>query len=269
MFLKTKGLNVFKNRYAGKLRWQKLFNSLKFIILRGLNYGDGGSIELSGEIELIQSLNNWDNGKNKFVVFDVGANQGDYCGALLKNLTLPGLEIWCFEPSPTAFSHLQKACGENPAVHLIQIGFSNVAGVFPLYTDEPGTTTASLFPLERAFNAPEKLHQFEMITVGTIDGFAAQNNITYIDFLKMDIEGNELNALMGAENMLKNKAIKSIQFEFGSCNIDSRTYFRDFWYLLNADYNIFRVVKDGLVPITYYTEYDEIFATINYYAELK
>ncbi|HWZ03610.1 MAG TPA: FkbM family methyltransferase, partial [Mucilaginibacter sp.] len=87
--------------------------------------------------------------------------------------------------------------------------------------------------------------------------------------LKLDIEGNELNALKGAEKMLKSKSVKSIQFEFGTCNIDSRTYFRDFWFLLNQDYNIFRVVKDGLYPITAYTEYDEVFATINYYAELK
>lgn len=269
MFLNRKGLDFFKKHYAGKLKWQKLFNSLKFIILRGLNYGDGSAIELSGEIELIRSLNKRENGNDKFVVFDVGANHGDYCNALLKNLTIKELEIWCFEPSPVAFGSLQKACGTNPSVNLIQIGFSNVAGTFPLYTSEPGTTTASLFPLERAFNAPEKLHEFEMITVGTIDEFAKQNNIKHIDFLKLDIEGNELNALVGAGNLLKSKSIRSIQFEFGSCNIDSRTYFRDFWYLLNADYNIFRVVKDGLFPITDYTEYDEIFVTINYYAELK
>jgi FkbM family methyltransferase len=269
MSIRTKGLDIFKNRYAGKLKRQKLFNSLKFIILRGLNYGDGGSIELSGEIELIKSLSSRDNNDNKFVIFDVGANHGDYCNALLKNLAVKNPEIWCFEPSPVAYGQLEKACGTNPAVHLVQIGFSNVAGTFPLYTSEPGTTTASLFPLERAFNVPEKLHEFEMITVGTIDEFAEQNNITYIDFLKLDIEGNELNALIGAKNMLKSKSIRSIQFEFGTCNIDSRTYFRDFWFLLNEDYNIFRVVKDGVCPITYYTEYDEIFATINYYAELK
>lgn len=269
MFLKRKGLDFFKNHYAGKLKRQKLFNSLKFIILRGLNYGDGGSIELSGEIELIKSLNKKADGQNKFVVFDVGANHGDYCNALLKNLSINNLEVWCFEPSPVAFGHLKIACSDNPAVRLVQIGFSNVNGTFPLYTSEPGTTTASLFPLERAFNVPEKLHEFEMITVGTIDEFAEQNNIKQIDFLKLDIEGNELNALKGAEKMLKSKSIKSIQFEFGTCNIDSRTYFRDFWFLLNQDYNIYRVVKDGLCPITYYTEYDEIFATINYYAELK
>lgn len=269
MFIKRNSLDFIKNHYSGRLKRQKLFNGLKHLALRGLNYGDGGSIELSGEIELIKSLNEKGNDQSKFVVFDVGANQGDYCNALLANLKLKNIGIWCFEPALVAFKQLETIYGENPSVSLNQIGFSNESGSFPLYNDEPGTTTASLFALERAFNSNEKLHDFEMITVTTIDEFAAQNNIEQIDFLKLDIEGNELNALKGAAKMLKSKSIRSIQFEFGTCNIDSRTYFRDFWFLLSNDFNIFRVVKDGLYPITAYTEYDEVFATINYYAELK
>ena len=108
-----------------------------------------------------------------------------------------------------------------------------------------------------------------MVTIKKIDDYLAENQISYIDLLKLDIEGNELQALKGAEDSLKNGKIKAIQFEFGTCNIDSRTYFRDFWYLLSDRYNIYRLLKDSLYPVTYYSEYDEVFATINYYAELK
>jgi hypothetical protein len=107
------------------------------------------------------------------------------------------------------------------------------------------------------------------VNIEKLDDFITTNDLQYIDLLKLDIEGNELNALFGASDALRKGIVKAIQFEFGSCNIDSRTYFRDFWNLLSGQYNIYRVIKDGLHPITHYSEYDEIFTTINYYAEIK
>ena len=50
-----------------------------------------------------------------------------------------------------------------------------------------------------------------------------------IDLLKLDVEGNELLALKGLSDSIE--YIKIIQFEFGGSNIDSRTYFQDFYYL--------------------------------------
>ena len=85
----------------------------------------------------------------------------------------------------------------------------------------------------------------------------------------MDIEGHELSALKGAKEMLEGKKIRFIQFEFGGTNVDSRTYFQDFWYLLSKNYTIYRIVKDGLHLIPKYKETQEIFTTINYLAELK
>jgi len=60
-----------------------------------------------------------------------------------------------------------------------------------------------------------------------------------------------------------------VQFEFGEANIDSRTYFRDFHQLLGTDYDLYRIVPDGLQPLAGYSAELEIFATINYLAELK
>jgi len=57
-----------------------------------------------------------------------------------------------------------------------------------------------------------------------------------------------------------------IQFEFGPANIYSRTYFYDFWTLLAAEFDIYRVIPKGIVPIGYYGEHREIFLTTNYLA---
>ena len=83
-------------------------------------------------------------------------------------------------------------------------------------------------------------------------------------YCKIDIEGNELNALHGAQRMLDEGKIDVIQMEFGGCNIDSRTYFRDFWNLLSAKYKVYRVLLDGVEEITEYGDILEIFFCTNY-----
>jgi hypothetical protein len=84
----------------------------------------------------------------------------------------------------------------------------------------------------------------------------------------MDIEGHELFALKGASEALRTK-IHLIQFEFGGANIDSRTYFIDFWRLLSPNFEIFRLTANGLISIKSYSEIYEIFLNTTYYAKRK
>lgn len=267
--LKEYLFNLFKNNFGGKKKFQKLFTVTRRLSFEGLNYGSGGSIELSGELTLLKKLNTEYSENRPYIVFDVGANQGDYCTALIENIQIKDLLIWCFEPSKDTFKKLHLNHSKTPKVILNNFGFGNQTEEIPLYTNEPGSLIASLFPLERAYGTTEKLINFEMVSIQTIDDFLAGNNISQIDLLKLDIEGNELNALFGAESALNSGKIRAIQFEFGTCNIDSRTFFRDFWNLLSPKYNLYRLLKDGLQPILFYSEFEEVFATINYYAELK
>ena len=53
-----------------------------------------------------------------------------------------------------------------------------------------------------------------------------------IDIMKLDVEGHELDVLEGSRKTIN--SIKLIQFEFGGCNIDSKTFFQDFYYFLKT-----------------------------------
>lgn len=84
--------------------------------------------------------------------------------------------------------------------------------------------------------------------------------------MKIDVEGNEYNVLLGSETFLKSKKIKFIQFEFGANTIESRFFLKDFFDLL-ADYKIYRIVKNGLIELNY-SELYEIQLPHNFLAEL-
>ena len=48
------------------------------------------------------------------------------------------------------------------------------------------------------------------VDITTIDSYCQKQNIKSIDILKMDVQGNEINVLKGAKQMLKEKRIKLI-----------------------------------------------------------
>jgi hypothetical protein len=92
--------------------------------------------------------------------------------------------------------------------------------------------------------------------------------VAEIDLLKLDVEGHEFDILEGVERMLSQQNIRFISFEFGGANIDTRTYFQDYFYLFKKyDYNIYRILPNSdPFPITQYDEVDETFRTTNYLA---
>src|SRR5205814_2283292 len=82
--------------------------------------------------------------------------------------------------------------------------------------------------------------------IGTIDDVIQREGIAFVDFMKMDIEGYELFALRGAKQALAEHRIGALAFEFGSGNVNSRTFFRDLWELLTLHgFRMWRVTPGG------------------------
>ena len=255
--------------FVGKIRYQRAFEFLHVWTLYGMNFGRSSAyLALSGEINAFKYIKSNLTRAEQLVIFDIGANVGDYTKALEKSFGDTNAKIYSFEPSLPTFQVLKDNVRGSKNIFPFQIGFGKANETMPLFYDTESSVFASVH--ERH---PEqdgiKLHLKEDVPIKTIDSFCSNEGIDHIDFLKMDIEGNEFDVLKGAEKMIEGSAIDFIQFEFGACNLDSRTYFRDFYYLLNKRYNLYRIVKDGLYPITTYSETSEIFMTINYLAERK
>jgi hypothetical protein len=115
-----------------------------------------------------------------------------------------------------------------------------------------------------------RMDHVETVKINTLDQFCVENKIQHVNLLKLDVEGHELNVLRGAANMLSKGAIDFIQFEFSAANIDSRTFFKDFYTLLKDDYQLYRILQDGIWPIQNYSESLEVFKrATNYLAHRR
>jgi FkbM family methyltransferase len=250
----------------GTLRWQPFFERLHDLALVGMNYGEGFLIDISGELDLLARIHSEYTGSDACVILDVGANAGGYTQAALE-IFRDRCRVHAFEPSTVAAGKFAVNIGTDARVCLHRLALADTAGVAKLYSDSEGSPIATLNP-DSPGVIHGSLHAFEEVPIATLDGFCRDNGIERIHLLKMDTEGSELTILKGASAMLAAGRIDGIQWEFGYDNVYSRTFFRDFYELLSPQYHLFRLVKDGLYPLSGAYPY-EVFRTINYYARLK
>jgi FkbM family methyltransferase len=252
------------NRIIRRRMLQPLWESLHGISLVGMNFW-GNRLTSTGEFDAVRYAARKLSGVSRPMIFDVGANIGEFSEFCCS--TFHECDLHAFEPSLATFEILNKNLERAQArVSTHRLGFSDKSGDANLYSSEPGSTIASVHQLERPIR-PFRDQFTETIKLTTIDDFCKEQGIAKIDYLKLDIEGHEYHALLGARGMLDSGAIRFIQFEFGDNNVSSRTYLNDFVKLLGDRYRMYRIVPGGLVPWRYRGGRSEIFATMNYLCE--
>jgi FkbM family methyltransferase len=240
----------------------KPFFKVLNIIERAAAYAQGkgyGTATIGQEIDLLLSLL----GVRPKLAIDVGGNVGNYTAELRKKN--PQLEIHVFEPSATNIAKLGARFKDDSLIKLVPFALSDRAGSATLFANEPGSGLGSLTRrrldhFNIAFDTKETVE-----TTRFEDYWRTQLQSRKLDVVKIDVEGNELVALQGFGDALN--ATRVLQFEFGGCNIDTRTYFQDFWYYLSEQrFEIYRITPFGAAKITSYQESDEFFSTTNYLA---
>jgi len=134
-----------------------------------------------------------------------------------------------------------------------------------LYSNYEGSGLSSLFKRKLDhFNIPFNLEEI-VDTIKFEDYWSVFLGGNFVDLVKIDVEGNELNVLEGFGNAIF--AVGAIQFEFGGTSIDARIFFRDFWYFFtDKNFLIYRITPFGAKRIMCYRESDERFLYTNYIA---
>lgn len=237
-------------------------NSLEAIekIFQEANGKGFGTSSIELEVKLFQkkleSLN-----INSPVLIDLGGNIGIW--SLEFKRVYPKSEIHILEPSSTAFKKLAANTKHqrNITIHNLAVDVEN--GRRLLHSDQPGSGMASFY--ERNLNHfGIEIKSTESVECIKMDDFIQKNGI-FPNCLKIDIEGHELSVLRSIVSI--GQKFRVILFEFGGCNIDSHTYFQEFWYFFNANnYKLFRVSPSGPKEVKSYNESLETFRTTNYIA---
>lgn len=194
------------------------------------------------------------------VVFDVGANVGDYSRMVLS--IDPTARIFAFEPHPRSYEKLAAVAGIS-AVNCAVGAKTGDARLFDYAGAENGSPHASL--LEGVFSGLHKAggriatHNVKSVA---LDEFCGQEKIDGVFLLKIDVEGAELDVLKGAQRLIAEGRISIVQFEFNSMAMESRAFFRDFTRIL-PDYRFYRLLPAGLLELEYYPLSCELFGYQN------
>lgn len=246
---------------------QILLEKINRISLYLMGIGSGSGVDDSGEKSVFRKLSDID--INEYCILDVGANKGQFLNMASKYMVKNNkkFHIHSFEPSKSTYQSLLNNTTSLQNITLNNLGLSDKFGEAILYYDAPGSGLASLVKrdlgfLDRSFDCKEA------ITLSTVDAYCNEKNITEIHLLKIDVEGHELNVIKGAERMIKENKIRMITFEFGGCNVDTSTYFRNFYdFFMKENYSIYRITPSGyLFLIDKYKETREQFITTNFLA---
>jgi FkbM family methyltransferase len=149
------------------------------------------------------------------LVFDIGAHVGDRVASFRRL----GARVVAAEPQPAAMRALRLMFGRDAGVTLVPMAVGSARGTLSLHvnTRNPTISTASTAFIAATRDARgwegQVWDRVIEVPVLTLDDLVAAHGRP--DFVKIDVEGHELDALMGL-----NVAVPALSFEFTTIQRD-------------------------------------------------
>jgi FkbM family methyltransferase len=138
------------------------------------------------------------------IVLDIGANIGAHTLPFARLVGKDG-RVYAFEPTQYAFEKLKRNVNANPSisssielVHAMLVSDDRNSIVPAIYSSWPLRKEDGLHKQHRG-----KLMSTSDAAAMTLDEFVDRKGIDRIDFVKLDVDGNEAGVLAGAANTLR------------------------------------------------------------------
>lgn len=216
-------------------------------------------------LNLISSLSVREESSENCVFVDVGANVGDWSAALIE-CGYKG-RLVAIDPLPRNLeivrTRLTALDYNNFDLCEYAVSDKSEKAKFFSNKDQSNSGTDSLFDMKK-IGYTDEVDCIDVQTT-TLDELISKMDISKINFLKIDIEGNELSALRGAQSLLSSGSINFIQIEFGHAARAAGVYLHDIVNFINEyDYNIFVIKPAGLLPLDFSPFTENRYSYINF-----
>ncbi len=170
------------------------------------------------------------------IFFDIGVNQGQTIKKMLD--ANPSAKVYGFEPSRICFKFLEEEFLNTKNINLYNSAIGSQLGELS-FNEYSWSALNSI--LTRAYGTSKIIDTY-LVNVLTIDYFFEKNQIPYINLLKTDTEGYELNVLRGAANTMDKNKIQFVLVEifFNENYIDQASFGDIYNFLLSKGFELVR-----------------------------
>ncbi|SHG58866.1 FkbM family methyltransferase [Flagellimonas flava] len=137
-------------------------------------------------------------------VLDIGANIGRWAIPLAKKIGEKG-EVIAFEPNPETFQFLKNRVASRPNVLTYNIALSDQPKSQLEFLVQKGISCPPNAAIAETATQIKDRGNFELIKVGceSLDNFIKTHQIHKLDFVKIDVEGHELEVIKGFKEGIK------------------------------------------------------------------
>lgn len=188
--------------------------------------------------------------KKKQTVFDVGAHKAGYLFWMHKSAGKSG-KLVAFEPQSVLFQYLQKikSIFDWNNVELVNKALSDVQGETTLFIPINKIEQESS-PSATIIETVDKttIQKTEKVSLQTLDHFCKEKNMQP-DFIKIDVEGNELKVLQGGLNVISTFKPK-ILIEIESRHAGEQSVLATFTFFENLGYKGYFIKNSYYVPLS-------------------
>jgi FkbM family methyltransferase len=201
--ISLKRQKLINEEIEGYLFKNKVLNEDKSLNLFGKNFYYTNLEDVLGSINQLIVNDEYDLHKflkEDFVVFDIGANIGVFT-CFAANLVKKG-KVFAFEPVSMVFDILKKNAENYQNIEAFQLGFGSREETKEILirTWNPGYSTIEDSAIQRP---KESFDIKENIKISKLDNIVNKLNLEKINFIKIDVEGYEIEVLKGGIETIK------------------------------------------------------------------
>ncbi len=136
-------------------------------------------------------------------VLDIGANAGQFARKVLASL--PDCTVHSFEPLPGPFAQLRSLAAQHPGLHGHNFALGDQDGGAVIHTGDYTASSSLLKPAQHLNDSmPQAMPGKDAeIAIRRLDDWAAETNLDAPLFIKLDVQGYELQVIRGGGQTLK------------------------------------------------------------------